>query len=310
MLQDPRMVYLFIYVNDLKASREFYEKRVGLRVLEEDADAVKYDAGEIILALNRAGDYGIKLAPRRDDSSMIVFHVDDIDAMRTALEARGVEFSGATERYDIGATAVFYDLDGHCLCLYEPSEEALTWPSADKIRAILSADGRDAGAGGVPQGSQAAHAANGGLSLGGRKMIYLFLFVKDVGESFNFYHEKLGLSVLEESDEVGVVKYDCGGVIMATHLVESEGNAKASAEDLARPKGIAPVFHAPGIEAAYRGLAAAGVEFAGEPRRSDIGAVALFKDPSGHTFYLYEPSETALSWPSGGKLKEVVAQQL
>jgi predicted enzyme related to lactoylglutathione lyase len=308
MLRDSKFVYLFIYVGDLEASREFYEKKVGLRVLEEDAGAVKYDAGEIILALNRANDYGIIVEPRPDDSSMIVFHVDDIDAMRSALEGRGVKFSGATERYDIGATAVFYDLDGHCLCLYEPSEEALTWPSADKIRAILGADGRGAAPAAAPRGSSTAD--GGGLSLAGRKMLYLFLFVRDVAESFDFYHNKLGLQVLEESDEVGVVKYDCGGVILATHLVESEGNAKASAEDLARAKGIAPVFHVPDIEAAHRSLASAGVEFSGGVRRSEIGAVALFTDPSGHVFYLYEPSEQALGWASGSKVRQVVAQRL
>jgi predicted enzyme related to lactoylglutathione lyase len=308
MLHDSKFVYLFIYVSDLTASREFYEQRVGLRVIEEDADAVKYDAGEIILALNRAGDYGIKVEPRPDDSSMIVFHVDDIDAMRAALEGRGVKFSGATERYDIGATAVFYDLDGHCLCLYEPSEEALTWPSAEKIRAILSANGHGAAA--PSEGTPAPTGAGGNLSLGARKMLYLFLFVRDVAESFEFYHNKLGLRILEESDEVGVVKYDCGGVILATHLVESEGNAKASAEDLERAKGIAPVFHVPDIEEAHRRLAAAGVEFNGGVRRSEIGAVALFKDPSGHMFYLYEPSEQALSWSSGSKVRQVVAQSL
>lgn len=310
MLKDSKMVYLFIYVSNLDASREFYEKRLGLRVLEQDAGAVKYDTGECILALNRAGDYGIQVEPRPDDSSIIVFHVDDIDAMRAALEGRGVKFSGATDRYDIGATAVFYDLDGHCLCLYEPSEEALTWPSADKIRAILSANGRGAAVIDRSQSPTAPAGGDGGLSLSERKLLYLFLFVRDVGESFDFYHGKLGLRVLEESDEVGVVKYDCGGVILATHLVESEGNAKASAGDLVRPKGIAPVFHVPDIEAVYSKLAAEGLEFSGGPRRSDIGAVALFKDPSGHVFYLYEPSEQALGWPSGDKIKQVVARQL
>src|SRR6185503_9567414 len=96
------------------------------------------DVGGTILALNRAKDFSMEVGGRPDDTSIIVFHVDDIDAMRSSLEARGVEFSGPTDRYDIGATATLYSPDGHCLGLYEPSEESLHWPSGDKIRAVLA----------------------------------------------------------------------------------------------------------------------------------------------------------------------------
>src|SRR5262249_19246681 len=112
MLENTRLTYLFLYVRDLAAARAFYSDTLGLRVIEEDADAVKYDAGRAILALNRADDYAIDLPDRRDNSTDIVFLVDDLDAVRAGLEARGVSFL-PTDHYQVGAIADFYDPDGH-----------------------------------------------------------------------------------------------------------------------------------------------------------------------------------------------------
>src|SRR5207248_1908699 len=52
MIADSRVVYLFAYVADLERSRAFYEDTLGLSVIEEDSSSVKYDAGEVIFALN------------------------------------------------------------------------------------------------------------------------------------------------------------------------------------------------------------------------------------------------------------------
>src|SRR5215204_334561 len=138
MLTDSRVVYLFVYVRDLGESRAFYESTLGLQVIEEDKDCVKFDGGQVILALNRAADYGIDLPKGQDTSTDIVFLVDDLEAMRTALEQRGVSFL-PTCWYQPGGIADFYDPDGHWLTLYEPSKEAMMWPSGDRIRALMSA---------------------------------------------------------------------------------------------------------------------------------------------------------------------------
>jgi predicted enzyme related to lactoylglutathione lyase len=312
MLKDSRLLYLFVYVKDVSASRAYYEQKLGFRLLEEDADSAKYDAGEIILALNKADNYGIKIGTTRDDTSIIVFHVDDIDAMRSAMEARGVEFSGATDRYDIGATATFYDPDGHCFALYEPSAEAMMWPSADRIRKILAANGASVKpdqAGRESVKARERH-ANNGLTLGTRKMVYLFLFVRDTAESLEFYNKKLGLTVVENSPEAGVAKYNAGGIILATHLVASEEGARAKPEDLQSTRSIAPVFHVSDLESVFQKLSADNVAFVNGPTRSAIGVTAQFKDPSGHVLYLYEPSAQALDWPSGDKVKHILTEQL
>jgi catechol 2,3-dioxygenase-like lactoylglutathione lyase family enzyme len=291
---NPHVIpYVFLYVSDLERSRAFYERVVGLRVLEEDPDAVKYDTGDVVLALNRASDYGVVLRPDRDDSVLVVFHTPDLDATRADLISRGAEFD-PTLRYEIGATACFYDPDGHCLCLYEPSEDALTWPSARKILSVL---------GGAP----ARGASMGGDGLSASKIVYVFLFVSDADRTTAFYRDRLGLEVVEEDPESGVVKYDAGGFVLATHRVG--GDAACAVEmDLSPPKSVSFTVLAPDIESAYAELGRRGLAFDGGIHRSPIGAIARFNDPDGHMFYLYTPSEESLTWPSGPRLRELTAR--
>lgn len=304
-LTGSKMLYVFVYVSDMPRARDFYARKLGLRVIEEDDEAVKFDAGGIILALNRARDWGVTIAAAQDDTSVFVFHVDDIDEMRAALERRGVEFSGPTVRYDIGATATFYDPDGHCFGLYEASKLALMWPSADRIRAIL-AQADDAG---DPQSTRGIAAPSAdAVGLAARKLIYLFLFVKDTGSSRRFYADTLGLPIVEAAPDGTVVKYDVGGVMLATHLVACEEGARALPEDLDRPRSIAAVFSASNVESVHRALSARQVRFVSEPARSAIGDIARFVDPSNHVFYIYEPSAAALGWPSGKKIEAIVNQ--
>src|SRR4051794_9293100 len=136
MLAESRIVYLFLYVTDIAASRAFYTEKVGLHVIEEDADSVKFDAGSVILALNRAKDYGIELPRPRNQSTDIVFLVKDAEATRAVLERRGLAML-PTSAYQPGKIIDFYDPDGHWMSLYEPSKEAIGWPTGDRIRAVL-----------------------------------------------------------------------------------------------------------------------------------------------------------------------------
>lgn len=311
MLTNPQAVYLFLYVQEMPAARRFYEETLGLPVLEAEDRAVKYDTGEVILALNLAGDYGIPLTGEKDRSQLIVFHVDDLDATRAALEAKGVSFTGPTERYEIGATATFYDPDGHCLLLYEPSEESLTWPSGDKIREILAADSRDHTILRVLEQhrSAAGTAPSGKPILGDRKILYIFNFVTDLKRAKDFYAGKLGLPVLEEDEGVGVVKYDAGGFLLSTHLVETQANASRR-EHMDVIRSSALVFLVPDARSDYQKLQQAGISFETSVIDGEIGAIARFRDPDGHVFYLYEPSPAAWSWPSGTKIARLAEQSV
>lgn len=298
MLTESRLVYLMVYVNDLTISRAFYEETLGLSVLEEDDFSVKYDAGHIMICLNRAEQFGVSLPTPRDPSAALTFLVEDLDKMRESLEARGVVFT-RTQRYEIGASTDFFDPDGHWFMLYEPSDLAMNWPSGEKIRAVLKArSGND-------------------LRLNGKALIYLFLFIPDHKTAFDFYHGTLGLRNIEGgacksgmSQEVeAVIKYDTGGILLTTHKINPQDAAKRKLVPR-NLKGIAPVFHVTDGQQKFRQLSDQGVRFSSAPAKSAIGTIAKFEDPFGRPYYIYEPSQQALGWPSGAKIRQILAATL
>jgi catechol 2,3-dioxygenase-like lactoylglutathione lyase family enzyme len=306
MLKNSRVSYVFLYVRDLAIARSFYEKKLGFRVVEEDSAAVKYDAGDVILALNRASDYGLILSDSPD--SLLVFYTPSIEPVVDRLRDASVEV-GTVDRYEIGAVAELKDPDGHAFSVYEPSQEALAWPSGSKIRAIIS----DSHIGGLNGGLNAERRLHSNRPhwLGDCKMIYLFLFVRDAAEAAAFYDGVLGLKLLECSacsgggPQNGVVKYDGGGVILTTHY--SDQLAK-KAVDSSRDKGLAVVFNVDNIERASDELRSTGLTFGSRIINSEIGKVIRFSDPNGHGFYLHEASVQAHGWPSGQKVRDVITK--
>jgi extradiol dioxygenase family protein len=303
-MQASSVVYIFVYVKDLAASRKFYGDQLGLSVLEEDDSCVKFDTGGVILALNRADDYNMVLAGGTDETSITTFHTHDVGALRATLEKRGVKFPGPTLRLHAGETATFYDPDGHCYSLYQPSDMAMASPSAKKIRTIVDGPLGDISTNGKVRGTHEEKHA--GDALGGSKIIYLFLFVRDGDKARTFYAEKLQLPILEEATDAGVVKYDAGGLILATHLIDNEDGVRVTREDQKRAKNMSTVFHVENARSSYDKLVSLDVPFSSRPSQSIIGITAQFQDPDGHTFYLYQPSEQALRLPSGRKLCEIL----
>ena len=319
VLTQAPVVSLVLYVDDLSASREFYERRLGLRAVEWDDHSVTYDAGGVKLTLNVASQWGVTLSGRHDDASDIVFLVDDFDSMHDALERRGVEFV-RRRTYDVGAVTDFYDPNGHRLMIYQPSEESLfSWPSGQKLRDVW----RDFGRGGadligppskVEEKEQVR--ANG---LDGKPVVYLFMFVPDSASAFTFYHETLGLRPMEAvhccnpvcpPDEKGIVKYDAGNLLLTTHhihnspVVDDSGTVySALSADPAHVGGIVPVFEVDNVAAAVARLSPRGVGFAGDIVRSRRGKVARFSAEAGHTFLLFEPNSVAQRRPGSEKIQ-------
>jgi len=327
------VVYLIVYVRDLDVSRPYYEQKLGLRVLEEDHSSVKYAAGPVVLCLNRASQYGIELPDGRDESTQIVFLVRDVHTLQPALEARGVMFATKTPYvYEAGVVGDFYDPDGHHLVLYEPSPEALSWPSGEPIQAIWAGTGEPPLAStSTGHGAGAGRSSNGAVAvqdppvvrtdLDGSPIIYLFQFVTDTDESLRFYHDGLELVALEGGpcsrtsggDEEGVVKYGAGGLILSTHHTHAEQEEPDHGHvcpprffDPQRAKGVAAVFGVADIAGEVQHLSAQGIAFPGGVWGADIGKIARFEDGSGHLYYLYEPSDAALALPSGPKVRELL----
>jgi len=321
MLADTRVVYLFIYVSDLDRSREFYGQKLGLQVIEEDEGCVKFDVGQTILALNRASDYGIALPEGRDSSADIVFLVDGIDEVCDELKTRGVVV-GQTDRYQPGAITDFYDPDGHWLTLYEPNEAAMSWPSGNRLRAVINLRHGKNGNGHAAMSPTKVR----GRGLEGSDLIYVFLFVKHPAETQTFYREALGLRDLEggpcsrgtEADSDGVVKYDTGGVMLTTHRIYEDRTDAQVDEHMCPPnelkdgwmQTVAPVLYARNLAETAKKISEAFPSFAPKVKHSAMGLIASVDDPSGHKLFLYEPSEEAFRSRSGAKLKELLAVQL
>jgi catechol 2,3-dioxygenase-like lactoylglutathione lyase family enzyme len=320
MLDTARLIYLVLYVRDIAVSRDFYEGVLGFRVLEEDEASVKYSAGHVVICLNRASDLGIQLPEGRDRSIDITFLVDDFHRMYAALQARGVRFSRTLE-YIVGTTVDFYDPDGHWFSLYQPSETVMSWPSADKIRALRLAagsNGAELNGGPLPGNGTVSTTIDTGLD--GHELVYLFLFVQDPDSTLKFYNDVLGLTAIEggpcrrvvTSAPLGVVKYDAGGTLLTTHHVEGEHAAKLRVATEGS-SGVALAFHVMDVRAATAELSRRGVRFTEGPSISRVGMVgtlARFEDPAGHVYYLYEPSSEALARPSGSAMQRILAAPL
>lgn len=271
-MTDARITAIVADARDLARTRQFYEQQLGFRPQRPGKRSVRYRAGLVDLEVRSARHFGVEVDDGVDESALMVFLVDSVDAARAVLESRGVEFQ-PTLRYEIGATAACFDPDGHNITLYEPSAEAMTWPSAAKIREIAARSGA------------AGRGAN--QILGACPLVYLFLFVRETSEARSFYRDALQLPALEQDDEAGVVKYDGGGVILATHVVG--GDAWCAVDmDLTRAKRIVPVIEVADRDLVLSRLSTAGVRSAAGPAARGGDRPIVLQDPNGHRFQLDE----------------------
>jgi catechol 2,3-dioxygenase-like lactoylglutathione lyase family enzyme len=109
-----------LFVDNLEAARQFYQKVFGLPVVFEDANSSVFKIGETLINLLKttAATELIEPAPvaRREAGSRLVFtlHVDDVDAMCAELASRGVALlNGPMDRPWGVRTASFIDPGGH-----------------------------------------------------------------------------------------------------------------------------------------------------------------------------------------------------
>ena len=99
---------------DAERSRTFYVETLGLRP-DENA---RFEAwvGETCLGIWQPEEMGFTFAPQKN--AHIALNVEDVDAARTELEARGVEFIGETFDTGVCRMALFTDPDGNDLMLH------------------------------------------------------------------------------------------------------------------------------------------------------------------------------------------------
>ena len=104
---------------DPERSRTFYVETLGLR----PDPVARYEVwiGETCAAIWSPEQMGWEFAPQKN--AHLALRVDDIDAARAELEARGVEFQGATFDTGVCRMALFTDPDGNDLMLHQRHPE-------------------------------------------------------------------------------------------------------------------------------------------------------------------------------------------
>lgn len=113
------------FVQDIGRSRDFYENRLGLRVLEDAGNFVRFETGFAIhdgSALEQAvwGDALQSSEPYGRRNLLFYFEHEDVDAAFESI-APHVELIHAVERQEWGQRVFrFYDPDGHAVEVGEP----------------------------------------------------------------------------------------------------------------------------------------------------------------------------------------------
>ncbi len=109
-----------LFVEDLAASKRFYQDVFGLPVKFEDDNSAVFDFGNTIINLLKVSAASALIEPApvapREAGSRLQFtiEVDDVDAMCRELVARGVELlNGPIDRPWGVRTASFADPGGH-----------------------------------------------------------------------------------------------------------------------------------------------------------------------------------------------------
>ena len=100
---------------DWERSRRFYVETLGLRP-DEHAQA-EFWVGDTCFGIWMPEQWGEEFKPQANP--IVLLHVDDVEAARAELEAKGVEFAGETFDTGVCRMATFRDPDGNPLVLHK-----------------------------------------------------------------------------------------------------------------------------------------------------------------------------------------------
>jgi catechol 2,3-dioxygenase-like lactoylglutathione lyase family enzyme len=120
-VQVERLDFVAIPSRDAERSRAFYGETLGLR--PDEHARFEFWAGETCLGIWEPERLGGEFAPQRNGH--LALHVDNVEAARADLEAKGVDFLGETLDTGVCHMAFFRDPDGNDLMLhrrYKPYE--------------------------------------------------------------------------------------------------------------------------------------------------------------------------------------------
>jgi len=116
-----KLDFIAVPSRDAERSRTFYIETLGLR--PDERARFEFWAGDTCFGIWEPEKMGMEFAPQKHAPPAL--HVDDVEAARRDLEAKGVEFAGETMDTGVCHMAVFTDPDGNDLMLhhrYAPHE--------------------------------------------------------------------------------------------------------------------------------------------------------------------------------------------
>jgi predicted enzyme related to lactoylglutathione lyase len=109
--------FVTVSTKDFDKAMEFYGTVLGLPCSVEygQMPGAEFETGNLTLQLFDFEAVGRENQPSK---SPIALHVDDVEAVRTSLESRGVTFLGDTLDSGVCHMAIFEDPDGNVLMLH------------------------------------------------------------------------------------------------------------------------------------------------------------------------------------------------
>ena len=109
--------FICVPTRDFDAAAEFYGSVLGLAASKRwgSMPAGEFETGNLTIALMQSDAFGIEFQPH---AHPIALHVDDVEAARAELAARGVEFGAETMDSGVCHMAHFKDPDGNTLMLH------------------------------------------------------------------------------------------------------------------------------------------------------------------------------------------------
>ena len=116
--------FICVPTQDFEKAEEFYGDVLGLERSKRwgKMPAREFETGSLTLAIMQSDAFGIEF---QRHSHPIALHVDDVEAARSELEARGVKFAADTIDSGVCHMAHFSDPDGNALMFhhrYAPPE--------------------------------------------------------------------------------------------------------------------------------------------------------------------------------------------
>jgi predicted enzyme related to lactoylglutathione lyase len=109
--------FITVPTRDFDKASEFYGGVLGLECSTRwgQMPAAEFETGTLTIAVMQSDAFGIEFAPH---SHPIALHVDDVEAARAELEAKGIAFHGETMDSGVCHMAHFRDPDGNALMFH------------------------------------------------------------------------------------------------------------------------------------------------------------------------------------------------